>query len=114
MVSQRYTIGLIIFLAITIPLAINQDNAQNQAWQKLQSNFEQQITSRGISLVTANVDSPSVIIPLSTQQQFLDKIQELNATVVYRNDNMGDYAVNYYVFTANLLMAYSFTLQNPY
>lgn len=69
--------------------------------------FKEDLKMLGVDLIEGKVESPSVIITLTEKEEFLQKISDLKATVVYYEGGLYD-SVTYCVFEENMLIAYKF------
>lgn len=68
--------------------------------------FEQEVIPENVEVIKGIVDSPAVKIHIESAEEFLAKIAELNADVVYKSST--DISAWYYVFTDNYQIAYFF------
>jgi len=71
--------------------------------KRLKTEFENSFTQE---IVHAQIDSPSIIIRISTLREFREKINELGVDTIYADSVT--YAAHYYVFNEDLTIAWKF------
>lgn len=69
--------------------------------------FEQEAIPANVEIINGIVDSPAVKIQIDSSDEFVAKIVELGADVIYKSSSDFTYAY-YYVFTDDYQIAYFF------
>lgn len=72
--------------------------------------FDQIILSQNVEVISGTVDGPAVKIQIKSSTEFISKIAELNASVVYKSYSSLVYTY-YYVFTPDYQITYFFRLE---
>lgn len=72
--------------------------------------FQQTILLQNVEVISGIVDSPAVKIQIKSSTEFVAKIAELNASVVYKSFSTLTHTY-YYVFTPDYQIAYFFRIE---
>lgn len=73
--------------------------------------FQADLAEMNIMVTDGLVESPAIIIEMDNRTDFLNKITELNATIIYFTGSADSFfSERYYVFTKDYNIAYRFDL----
>lgn len=104
---MRFAWVLPVIVVLVVSAAfITAINHTYMRYEKEVENFDSFLEKSGWQVQIATIESPAVIIDFETQEDFIEKCWELNATVIYKDKLLNH--VWYFVFSEDMQIAFRY------